>query len=147
MTEVYPSIIQGGAHADHRGTIRFYNSFEMSRVKRFYLIEHSDVETIRAWRGHRLEQRWFNVTSGEFLIKVVKIDDWEAPDGKAPVVSYKLSASENLILHIPNGYATGLKATEPNSVILVFADFGIEHAQNDDYLFDQDYFGEWDLGV
>src|SRR5690606_23447518 len=72
-----PPFIHGGIAEDHRGSIRFVNDFDMAAVKRFYIIENKDTETIRGWRAHRIEQRWFYVLEGAFSLKAVKIDDWE----------------------------------------------------------------------
>ena len=33
-----PNIIFGGNHKDHRGELKFNNSFNMAQVKRFYSI-------------------------------------------------------------------------------------------------------------
>ena len=68
-----PQILTGGVFTDHRGTLKYNNGFDMSQVKRFYTIEHPDTSTIRAWRGHKIEQRWFSVSKGAFVIKLVKI--------------------------------------------------------------------------
>ena len=135
-----PLIISGGIHSDKRGTICFVNDFDMAQVKRFYRIIHSDVSIRRGWRGHRIEQRWFNVIKGGFKVSLVKIIDWIQPDPSAILVHFDLDAAENCILHVPAGYASCLQATKANSEVLVFADFGVEDSKNDDYLFAEDYF-------
>lgn len=135
-----PSVIKGGSHSDHRGTISFVNDFDMSQVKRFYVIQNKDNTTIRAWRGHATEQRWFSVVHGEFLIRLVKIDDWQNPSKDLPVKEYLLSAENSGVLHIPMGYASWVKAVKDHSKLIVFADYGIEHAKEDDYLFPEDHF-------
>jgi len=136
-----PSMIKGGSHTDHRGTIHFVNDFDMSQVKRFYLIEHPNIEVIRAWRAHRIEQRWFNAVAGKFVIRIVKIDNWESPTKVVSIQDVHLSSC-NEVLYIPSGYGTWIQAEENNSKLLVFGDYGIEHAINDDYLYPQDYFTE-----
>ncbi|RZK01434.1 MAG: sugar epimerase, partial [Flavobacterium sp.] len=77
--EVFPQIIKGGSHTDERGTICFQNDFDMSAIKRFYVIKHLSSEVERGWRGHKIEQRWFYVVKGIFRISIVKIDDWTNP--------------------------------------------------------------------
>ncbi len=67
-------MIKGGMAKDHRGQIRFVNDFDLSEVKRFYIIKNADTELVRGWRAHRIEQRWFYVLSGAFIIDVVCID-------------------------------------------------------------------------
>lgn len=134
------NFIQGGVAADHRGQIRFVNDFDMTQVKRFYIITNADTELVRGWRAHRLEQRWFYVLSGSFALDLVKIDDWEQASIDLPVITELLSASDQKVMHLPTGYGTAFRALEPNSELLVFADYGIAHAQHDDYTYPLDYF-------
>ena len=132
--------IKGGIAKDERGQIRYVNDFDMSSVKRFYIIRNSDVELIRGWRGHRIEKRWFFVLSGSFEFNIVKIDNWNAPARDLPVDKLTLEAKELQILHIPPGYSTAIRATMPHAELLVYGDFGIEHAPQDDYTWGLDYF-------
>jgi len=133
-------IIKGGISLDARGHIRFVNEFDMSSVKRFYIIKNSDTELIRGWRAHRVEQRWFYVLSGSFELNIVKIDNWDLPRRDLPIQNYKLSAQELKVIHIPAGYGTAFKAIEDASELLVFADYGLEHASIDNYTWAVDYF-------
>lgn len=135
-----PNIVKGGSHTDHRGTISFINDFDMNQIKRFYIIEHPDTETVRGWRGHKIEQRWFYVTEGTFVIDLVRIDDFESPSVDLPVTQFKLSVKDTEVLHVPVGYASSIKALTPNSKLIVFADYGVENAPLDDYLYPVDYF-------
>lgn len=136
---VIRSII-GGIAKDHRGQIRFVNDFDMTQVKRFYIIKNKDTDLVRGWRAHRIEQRWFYVLSGSFSMDLIKIDDWENASPELPVERRNLQASDKQILHVPVGYGTAFQAIEPESELLVFADHGIEHAKNDDYTWPEDYF-------
>lgn len=132
--------IQGGIARDHRGQIRFVNDFDMSCIKRFYIIKNADLDILRGWRAHKIEQRWFYVLSGKFLINVIQIDDWSKPSQNLPVEKFTLDSSENKILHLSSGYATAFQSLEPSSELLVFSDYGIENAAKDDYLYSLDYF-------
>lgn len=132
--------IKGGIAKDDRGQIRFVNGFDMSAVKRFYIIRNSDIDLIRGWRGHRIEQRWFYVLSGSFEFNIVKIDIWDAPAKDLTIERVNVVAEELQVLHMPAGYATAIRATTPNSELLVYGDFGIEHARHDDYKWGLDYF-------
>lgn len=132
--------IIGGIAKDHRGQIRFVNDFDMTHVKRFYIIKNTDSELIRGWRAHRIEQRWFYVLSGSFSLDLVQIDDWENASPNLPVDNRVLKAEEQQVLHVPAGYGTAFQALEPESELLVFADYGIENAKNDDYTWSQDFF-------
>ncbi|GGC38811.1 sugar epimerase [Parapedobacter defluvii] len=133
-------ISQGGIASDHRGSIRFVNDFDMTAVKRFYIIENKDTETIRGWRAHRIEQRWFYVIEGAFSMKTVRIDDWSEPSKELPVEETILRSEEQRIIHVPVGFGTAFQALVPGSKLLVFADYGIEHAKLDDYTYPADYF-------
>jgi len=133
-------VISGGHHVDARGEVTFVNEFDMSQVKRFYRIKHFDTETIRGWRAHKIEQRWFHVFNGTFMVKLVKIDNWENPSSNLDQHKFILKATDISVFHIPVGYASSLQAMEENSEMIVFADYPIEHAKNDDYLFPSDYF-------
>src|SRR5690606_28809821 len=140
MTMKSVNSIMGGIAEDHRGSIRFVNEFDMSAVKRFYIIENKDTETIRGWRAHRIEQRWFYVVDGAFSLKTVKIDDRMEASRDLPVEETILRSEEQRVIHVPVGYATAFQALEPGSRLLVFADYGIEHAKDDDYTYPADYF-------
>lgn len=134
------NFIKGGIAKDTRGQIRFANDFDMSSVKRFYIIKNIDLTLVRGWRAHRIEQRWFYVLSGSFVIDIVKIDDWETATNDLPVDRVILNTVENKVLHLSPGYATAFQAVEENSELLVFSDYGIENASKDDYTYPLDYF-------
>lgn len=132
--------IIGGIAKDHRGQIRFVNDFDMSQVKRFYIITNADTELVRGWRAHRIEQRWFYVLSGAFELDLVKIDDWENASPSLPIEKRVLKAEDQQVIHVPVGYGTAFQALEEGSELLVFADYGIDNAKNDDYTWPVDYF-------
>lgn len=134
------NFIQGGIAKDHRGQIRFVNEFDMSLIKRFYIIKNSDLELVRGWRAHRIEQRWFYVIHGSFELDFVKIDNWDNPSQGLEVEKLVLNTNDNKVLHIPAGYAVAFQAIEKESEILVFADHYLDHALNDDFTYSLDYF-------
>lgn len=140
MKEKIVESIKGGIAKDHRGQIRFTNDFDMTQVKRFYIIQNADTVLIRGWRAHRMEQRWFYVLSGAFALDLVQIDDWEKASPELPVDKRILKADEQQVLHVPVGYGTAFQALEAGSELMVFADYGIENAKNDDYTWAVDYF-------
>jgi len=134
------SFIQGGISKDHRGQIRFVNEFDMSLVKRFYLIKNSDLELVRGWRAHRVEQRWFYVLSGSFRIDLVKIDNWDNPSKDLNIEKIVLSVNDHKVFHVPSGYGTAFQAIEEDSEILAFANYPLSHAPSDDHTYNLDYF-------
>lgn len=137
--------IKGGLAKDHRGQIRFVNDFDMTQVKRFYIIKNTDTDLVRGWRAHRIEQRWFYVLSGSFTVDFIKIDDWLCPSRDLPVERLVMQEEAHSVLHAPKGYGFAFQAVEPNSELLVFADYGIENAPNDDYTFPLEYFINRDM--
>jgi dTDP-4-dehydrorhamnose 3,5-epimerase len=135
-------IIQGGTHEDARGRLTFFNDFNLKEVKRFYVIQHPDTEVVRAWQGHKIEQKWFYVLAGSFKVGLVRPDDWENPSADLPTQEFLLSSEKNEILHIPGGFANGFKALEANSRMMVFSDFSMGEAGSDDWRFDR---GLWKI--
>ena len=63
-----PAIIKGDRHTDLRGTLFYNNNFDLSAIKRMYVIENHSTNFVRAWQGHQIEQRWFSVIKGSFRI-------------------------------------------------------------------------------
>ena len=135
-----PEIIEGGRHTDSRGAITFVNEFDMSEIRRFYIIENVNIEIKRGWRAHRTEQRWFNVLTGAFRIQLIKIDNWEMPNKNLLFEEFILFSKDAKVLHVPKGYASCIQAMQKDSKLIVFADYGIDHAINDNYLYPEDYF-------
>ncbi|WGQ12755.1 WxcM-like domain-containing protein [Sphingobacterium faecium] len=134
------NFIAGGIAKDYRGQIKFVNDFDMSLVKRFYIIKNADTELVRGWRAHQIEQRWFYVLSGSFSVDIVQIDNWEKPSNNLPIENITISDDDMQILHVPIGFGTAFRALEANSELLVYADYGIENASNDDHTYPLDYF-------
>lgn len=134
------NLIQGGLVKDERGQIRFVNNFDMSSVKRFYIIRNADVDLIRGWRVHQIEQRWFYVLSGSFSIDIVNVGLCKSASCDLPVQKEILKADDGKVLHLTKGYGTAIQALEPGSELLVFGDHKIEHAPFDDNIYPIDYF-------
>lgn len=142
MNEV-PSLINGGNFKDDRGLLKFFNDFSMSEIKRMYSIEHFNTETIRAWQGHKVEQKWFYVVQGGFKFLLIKPDNWASPAKDLDFIEYTLLAENNQVLHVPGGYINGFKAVNENSKLMVFSDLSIEVASTDNLKFDKEYWNYW----
>ncbi|MGN6602877.1 MAG: WxcM-like domain-containing protein [Ginsengibacter sp.] len=138
-----PQIIQGGTHTDERGKLVFFNEFDMARVKRFYVIEPAGASTVRAWQGHKKEEKWFYVISGSFKVVLVQPDDWESPSVELATEEFELAASKPQVLHVPGGYANGFRSLEAGSKIMVFSPFTVEESAGDDYRFDKGLWYDW----
>ncbi len=137
------SVITGRLHKDERGTLSFFNDFDMTPVKRFYFIEHPNTNIIRAWQGHQTEQKWLYAIKGCFIVVLVKPDHWENPSEKLLAKEFILKEDDRQLLHIPGGYANGFKALEANSKLIVFSDFSMENAGTDDFRFDSNLWYDW----
>lgn len=138
------SIINGGNFQDERGKLTFINDFNMSPVKRFYIVRHESTEIIRAWQGHRYEQKWFHVLEGAFKVVLVQPDNWVKPRPDLPVQVFHLTAEYTQVLHVPGGFATGFKAETPNSRMIVYSDFGLQESKEDDFRFNTGLWYHWD---
>lgn len=141
MITMKPTLISGGSYTDKRGTLSFNNDFDVSDVKRIYSISNANMETIRAWQGHKVEQRWFTAVIGVFEIKLIKIDNWEHPSKNLEKYHYTLTSESMDILHIPSGYVSSIQDVEGNSKLLVMADYGLDEL-NDEFRFDATYFNK-----
>ena len=133
-----PHIIFGGNHKDHRGELKFNNSFNMAQVKRFYSISLKKKH-LRKWQGHKIEQRWFTAISGKFNIELISVDNWIEPSINLPKIGFELSSKSLNVLHIPSGYLTSIEALDDNSILLAMSDYGLNEI-NDDYKFPNNYF-------
>jgi dTDP-4-dehydrorhamnose 3,5-epimerase-like enzyme len=129
-------IIVGGIFSDHRGSLFRVNEFDMSFVKRFYILENDSLNPNRAWQAHQKESKWFYVVKGSFLIGLVQPDNWENPSRNLHIEKIILSETESKLLYVPPGYANGLKALEANAKLMVFSNFTIQDAANDNLKFD-----------
>lgn len=134
-----PGIIKGGNHSDTRGTLFYNNNFDAEVIKRIYIIENENIEFIRAWQGHKIEQRWFSVINGSFKIQLIAIDNWEQPSINLKPYTFILKSKELDVLHIPAGYISSIQALENESKLLVMADYLLGEI-NDEYRYKVDYF-------
>lgn len=136
-------IIEGGISVDHRGQISHVNDLDMSEVERFYVIYQNDTSIIRAWHAHQHEKKWFYVIKGSFKMAFVKIDNWENPSPDLKPEIFHLSDKESKVLYIPEGYANGIKAEEPDSILMVFSNKILSEAVNDSWRYDSKMWMNW----
>ncbi|WP_432673093.1 WxcM-like domain-containing protein [Flavobacterium sp. SM2513] len=137
--KINPAILEGKVHTDLRGSLFYNNDFDAKEVRRIYFIENKDTEFVRAWQGHKIEQRWFSAVQGSFEIKLIEVDNWEHPSKTSMVHSFILKANQLDVLHVPKGYISSIQALEPSSRLMLMADFLIGEVK-DEYRFDADYF-------
>ena len=135
-----PKIIKGSFHSDTRGSLFCNNDFDASAIKRFYVIENQNVDFVRAWQGHKIEQRWFSVVEGSFKIKLIAIDNWEHPSKDLVPFVFMINSEKLDILQIPHGYVSSIQYLEKGSKLLVMSDYLLGEIQ-DEYRFEGNYFG------
>ena len=118
--------ITGGQFTDPRGLLRFVNDFDMKQIRRMYLIEPTFGQ-IRAWQGHKKEQKWFFVLEGSFLIQTVSMQEQQ---NRCKMI---VLAEDNRVIHINSGNYNGFEALAEGSKLLVFSDQTIDEAASDDF--------------
>lgn len=118
--------ITGGQFSDQRGLLRFVNDFDMKQIRRMYLIEPTFGQ-IRAWQGHKKEQKWFFVLEGSFLIQTVSMQEQQ---NRSKMI---VLAEDNRVIHINSGNYNGFEALAEGSKMLVFSDQTIDEAAEDDF--------------
>ena len=134
-----PELLNGGNHNDSRGIICFNNIFDSSSVKRMYTIENVDTLFTRGWQGHKVEQRWFSVMQGSFIIVLIAINNWENPSKKAEKKNFILNSEQLDVLYVPKGYVTSIQALSVGSKLLAMSDYRLNEIK-DEYRFPLDYF-------
>ncbi|MEM0447940.1 MAG: WxcM-like domain-containing protein [Thermoplasmata archaeon] len=118
-------IISGEIYEDFRGKMRLLNDFDLKSIVRMYCIE-PNVDIIRAWQGHKFENKWFFASRGSFEVKIINMKSGKKSE-------YLLTDKRSEILHITAGNYNGFKALEEGSLLIVFSDFTLEQSKSDDY--------------
>jgi dTDP-4-dehydrorhamnose 3,5-epimerase-like enzyme len=134
----YPQLFKGGIHTDHRGQISFVNDMKFDAIERFYIINNSAEHPLRAWQGHKIDNKYFYCIQGVIKVYYVKIDNWESPSKDLKVESVLLSATESHVFHIPEGYANAIESLEVGSKLISFSTLPLERTSEDDVRFESD---------
>lgn len=131
MINSLPHIINGDIFLDNRGKLLSCNQFDMSRVKRMYLIENINSNYIRGWKGHKIETRWFFATKGSIIINTILISDLEKTIPSPIIKTFKLNEDNLNVLEVPPGYATSIKQYSNGDRICVYADYPLGASGDD----------------
>jgi hypothetical protein len=134
-----PILYKGSCFIDARGALLNNNVVNLERVKRCYIIENNIDNLVRAWQGHKIEQRWFIAVTGNFKILLIKIDNWNTPNKISKKIEFDLSGNTMDVLHIPPGYVTSIESLSQGSKLLVMSDYNFKEIE-DEYRFEIDYF-------
>jgi dTDP-4-dehydrorhamnose 3,5-epimerase-like enzyme len=143
----YPQLIKGGIHTDQRGQISFVNDLKFDAIERFYIISNSAKNPLRAWHGHKIDNKYFYCIKGVIKVHYVKIDDWESPSRNLKVESVVLNAAESTIFHIPEGYANAIESLEVGSKLMSFSTLPLDRISEDDVRFESDMWSVKSLKV
>lgn len=126
-----PIIISGDVYQDQRGCLTFNNDVNLYGVKRIYTIENNDLNFVRGWQGHKIEQRWLIVMKGSFEIEVINISFFEENLREMESAKFNLKSDKMDILYIPAGYLTSIKSLEVDSKLLLMSDYLIDEIQDE----------------
>ena len=140
-----PRLIQGGLAADDRGEVSFVNEFTFAGIKRFYVVSNHRTGFVRAWHGHKHEEKYITVVSGAAVVCAVKIDNWEHPSKKSEVHRYVLSAAKTGVLYVPKGYANGFMTLTRDAKLVFFSTASLEESLKDDIRFESRYWDPWQV--
>lgn len=130
-----PIIIESGFFEDDRGSLSFVNDFKFEKLERFYMISNSNSKPLRAWQGHKFDEKNFFCLQDSFEISFVLIDNWENPSKSLKVESQIIKATESKIIHIPAGYANAILSLEPASKLISFSTLPLSKIKDDDVRF------------
>lgn len=144
MTDIV-SFIEGGLAVDDRGMLRFCNEFDMTPIKRFYVVSNHEPRFVRAWHAHKYESKFAYVASGSALFGTVRVNDWTSPDPTADVSRFILSESKPGILEIPGGCAHGFMTLASDTRVFFFSTSTMEQSLEDDFRYPFDYWNPWSV--
>ncbi len=140
-------IIDVNSSYDDRGDVVYCNEFNFiqKKIKRFYQVTNNNINFVRAWHGHKKEEKFLLVVQGSFKICAVKIDNWKKPSKSLLVKEFVISANSPKILYIPGGYAHGIQNLKSDSKLMVFTTFSLEQSAKDDFRFKSSLWYDWDI--
>jgi dTDP-4-dehydrorhamnose 3,5-epimerase len=139
-----PVLTEGGLFTDLRGSLRYVNDANHWNYCRFYLIRPSDTESVRAWQGHKQEEKTFFAVKGTFLIAVITPEDFENPTENEQPAFYRLSEQNNYLLHVPGGCYTGIKSLCEDAQLLVLSNTALASSKADDFREPKQKWVDWE---
>ena len=137
-----PKFFKRGESSDFRGSLEYYNDLSISSFKRFYIVNNPTKGTVRAWHGHKVEEKWISVEDGEFLVCAVKIEDFENPSKDEEVFKFNMTPDSG-ILYIPKNYANGAMNLTENNTVRYYSSLPLEESIIDDYRFESNFWNPW----
>ena len=144
MIVTSPTLHTGGTYTDPRGILKYVNEEDPGHYRRFYLMTHPDINIVRAWQGHKKEEKGFYVVNGSFMIAVVQPENFDAPDENEQPEFFTLTSENNHFLRVPGGCYTGIKALTPGATLLVLSGFDLAGSKADDFRQRPEKWVDWD---
>lgn len=130
-------IITGKQFCDDRGFVSFINDLDLSKYKRFYLVQNHTKGFIRAWHGHMEESKAVICLKGAAKIGLVGI----TLDTITPPQTFILSSTNPQAIVIPAGWANGAQTLTDDCILMYLSDKTVEESKNDDTRFPYDNWG------
>lgn len=137
-----PQIYNFNYSEDYRGKVFYNNEADLTKIVRTYSVENINLKTVRAWHGHKFEEKWVNVEVGKFLICIVKVDNFSKPNIKNKIYEFEVAPSSGII-HIPSGFANGAMNLTLENRIRYYSTSTINESSQDDYRFEPQYWDPW----
>ena len=134
-----PLLIIGGKNLDERGKIFHVNNFDLSPVKRIYIIENKNIFINRGWKGHMIENRWFFCSKGSIEIKIATINSFFSTK-KNELTIFTLSEDYLNILYVPKGHATMVRQIKDKSRLVAMSDFKLGVSNDEDLRWESNFF-------
>ena len=138
-------LIDADISIDDRGELIFCNNFDMKKIKRFYHISNFSTPFVRAWHGHKIENKYIMTTKGSALVAAVQVDDWKKPSKSLNITTFLLNDKKPKLLFIPGGYAHGYKTLLPDTRLVIFSTATLKESLKDDYRYEAYYWNPWKI--
>ena len=138
-------LIDADIATDDRGELMFSNNFDMSKIKRFYQITNFKTPFVRAWHGHKYENKYIIVLKGAAMLAVVKINKWKNPNKNLKIEKFVLNDKKPKLLFIPGGHDHGFKTLKSDTRLMVFSTSTVKQSKKDDYRFQSNYWNPWQI--
>jgi dTDP-4-dehydrorhamnose 3,5-epimerase-like enzyme len=136
-----PYLVEGGISIDDRGVVKYINEFNF-KAKRLYTVSNFSSLFIRAWHGHKKEEKCVMVLKGAAVVAAIPIEDWAYPRDSKNIYRYVLSDKKPAMVYIPKNCVNGFMSLTDDSQLLFFSSATLEESQEDDYRFEPDFW-EW----
>jgi dTDP-4-dehydrorhamnose 3,5-epimerase-like enzyme len=138
-------LLRGDLAVDDRGEVGFVNEFGFAGVKRFYTVMNHEPGFVRAWHGHRREEKYVMAVTGAALVCCVEIDDWENPSPDLEVERFILSDRRPAVLRIPAGHVNGFMTLTRDAKLIFFSSASLDESLGDDIRFPARLWNPWSV--